>query len=58
MSCLDRIAAHVALWALNRLYGAGCETDARDDFPNDPELWDCHGCDARRMQVHLRGLLE
>lgn len=50
---LDRIAARLAIWALQRIYGDPCETDVRGDFPDEPNI-QCIGCDATRIVAHLR----
>jgi len=45
---LDRIAVIFGVWALRRLYGANCDIDVRDEFPDDPSL-QCISCDAGRL---------
>jgi hypothetical protein len=57
LGLLDRIAAHVGIWALRRIYGADCPTDVQDDWPDDPNVR-CLGCDATRMVSDMRGLLD
>ena len=47
-SILDFVAIKAGVWALRHLYGADCETDVRDDFPDDPVL-QCISCDAKRL---------
>lgn len=56
MSIIDRIAVILGTWALRSLYGADCETDVRDDFPDEPGLT-CLSCDAKRIVTNMRGLL-
>jgi hypothetical protein len=53
---LDRLAVILGMWSLRRLYGAGCKTDIRDDFPDDPTLR-CISCDAGRLIADMKELL-
>lgn len=51
-----RLAAYIGIWAVRRVFGLGCETDVRDDFPNDPTV-QCIYCDAARVVAHMKDLL-
>lgn len=52
---IDRIACLVGAWALTRLYGSDCETSVKEDFPDQPELWDnCLSCDATRIRKNMQ----
>lgn len=53
----DRIAARVGMWALQRLYGANCKTDVRDDFPDDPDI-ECLDCYATKLVADMKEILE
>lgn len=53
---VDRIACWLGIWALRRLYGADCETDVRDDWPDEPDL-NCISCDAKRLVTSMQEIL-
>lgn len=53
---IDRIACHVGTWALRRVFGADCETDVREDWPDEPNMY-CVSCDAKRLVGVMQDIL-
>jgi len=45
----DRVACHVGIWALRRLYGADCGPDTAEG---------CISCDAKRMVENMQEILQ
>jgi hypothetical protein len=52
----ERLAAYVGVWAVRRVFGLGCATDVRDDFPNDPTA-QCIQCDAARVVAYMKSVM-
>ncbi len=48
-SFIDIVAVKVSIWGLRRLFGADCETDVRNDFPEGYVELYCLSCDAKRI---------
>lgn len=51
----ERLAVHLGVWALKRLYGADCKIDVRDEYPGEDVR--CPSCDAKRLIDEMKTLL-